>query len=129
MMWCAPAVGSYPKTTGKNLIVWEADNCYPLEHPPVRSPATSGTGLKNTGTFNQITMPNILKETEGRLLTLTINRPDKLNTLYQSTLGEVPELFTEAASDPDVGGIILTGEGKKAFVAGADLPEFAGFGP
>src|SRR3546814_5937712 len=74
-------------------------------------------------------MPNILKETEGRLLTLTINRPDKLNALNKSTLGELHELFTQAASDPDVGGIILTGAGKKAFVAGADISEFAGFGP
>jgi enoyl-CoA hydratase len=54
---------------------------------------------------------------------VTINRPDKLNALNHEVLDELRKLFGEIKNDPDVAAVILTGSGKKAFVAGADISE------
>jgi enoyl-CoA hydratase len=72
-------------------------------------------------------MSNILKSLEGSILTLTINRPDKLNALNRATIKELGEAFKEADRDVLVKAIILTGSGEKAFVAGADISEFYKF--
>lgn len=74
-------------------------------------------------------MQNILTEITDRQLLITINRPAKLNALNKATLEELHQVLTEAAADPATGGIIITGAGEKAFVAGADISEFAAFGP
>jgi len=58
------------------------------------------------------------------ILTLKINRPDKLNALNQDVLDGFSDAFTQAKSDPQVKGILLTGEGK-AFCAGADINRLA----
>ena len=58
----------------------------------------------------------------GRIATITINRPDKLNALNDATMAELGRAVDEARSNTDVGGIILTGAGR-AFVAGADIAE------
>ncbi|MBB5396988.1 enoyl-CoA hydratase/isomerase family protein [Mucilaginibacter sp. AK015] len=68
---------------------------------------------------------NILAETRGRIHYITTNRESKLNALNQFTLAELHEAFTAAFKDDSVGGIIITGAGTKAFVAGADIAEFA----
>lgn len=65
-------------------------------------------------------------KTDG-ICTITINRPDKLNALNIETITELGQAFTQAAHDEAVTGIILTGEGPKAFAAGADIAEFANF--
>ena len=70
---------------------------------------------------------NLLEELNVGILTITINRPDKLNALNKETIAEVGLAFAAAEKNPEVKGIILTGSGTKAFIAGADISEFASF--
>ena len=72
---------------------------------------------------------NILEEIEGNILTISINRPKKLNALNRETIQELHEAFKEARSNDEVKVIIITGTGEKAFVAGADISEFADYSP
>jgi enoyl-CoA hydratase len=69
---------------------------------------------------------NLLWEISDNILLLTINRADKLNALNSETIMEIQSAFTEARKTPDLKGIIITGAGEKAFVAGADISEFSG---
>lgn len=66
---------------------------------------------------------NLLIEIENRIMTITINRPDKLNALNHQTLEELQSAFAGAQTNGDVDVIILTGAGEKSFVAGADIQE------
>ena len=68
-------------------------------------------------------------EREGRIAFVVIDRPDKLNALNDATIGEIHAAFRALAADDGVGGIIVTGAGEKAFVAGADIGELATMGP
>ena len=68
---------------------------------------------------------NILLSLNNRILRITINRESKLNALNKLTLAELHVALSDALKNPEVGGIILTGAGPKAFVAGADISEFA----
>lgn len=70
---------------------------------------------------------NILSDYNNGLTTITINRPNKLNALNKDTIQELHEAFDEANNDSDTKVIIITGSGEKAFVAGADISEFADF--
>ncbi len=70
-------------------------------------------------------MPNVISKIDNQVLTITINRPDKLNALNQATLGELNDIISQAKTDPDTAAIIITGSGEKAFVAGADISELA----
>ncbi len=70
---------------------------------------------------------NILTEKKNQTLYITINRASKLNALNKATLAELHEAFKAADTDTEVRAIILTGDGTKAFVAGADITEFAHF--
>lgn len=70
---------------------------------------------------------NILEEINDGILTITINRPSKLNALNRDTIQELHDAFQEAESNDKVKVIILTGSGEKAFVAGADISEFSDF--
>lgn len=70
---------------------------------------------------------NILSTTEDGICTITVNRPDKLNALNKDTIAEIGAAVHAAAHDAEVFGIILTGSGSKAFVAGADISEFASY--
>ena len=63
----------------------------------------------------------------GSVSTVTINRPDKLNALNMEVIDQLSQCITQLDKDPSVRCIILTGEGQKAFVAGADISEFANF--
>ena len=67
---------------------------------------------------------NILLEREGHTLILTINRPTKLNALNQATLQELKEVMQMVDEDNAIRGVIITGAGDRAFVAGADISEF-----
>jgi enoyl-CoA hydratase len=69
---------------------------------------------------------NILAQTKGRIHYITINRESKLNALNQFTLAELHDAFAAAFNNNAIGGIIITGAGNKAFVAGADISEFEG---
>ena len=68
-----------------------------------------------------------VERADGRA-TVTISRPDKLNALNAETIGELDRAFRELAADDAVRGIIITGAGDKAFVAGADIAELAKMG-
>ena len=70
---------------------------------------------------------NILVTTENKIATITINRPTKLNALNKATIHELHEAFKSVEADSNVNVILLTGSGEKAFVAGADISEFANF--
>jgi len=74
-----------------------------------------------------MTYENIQVEFENNITYVTINRPNKLNALNRDTIQELHEAFTEAEEDVDTKVVILTGTGEKAFVAGADISEFADF--
>jgi len=70
---------------------------------------------------------NLLIENRERILYITINRENKLNALNKATLAELHDVITGSAHDEEVGGLIISGAGQKAFVAGADISEFADF--
>ena len=70
---------------------------------------------------------NILFEFDNGITTITINRPQKLNALNRETIQELHDAFSEADRDKDTKVIVITGSGEKAFVAGADISEFAHF--
>ncbi|CAG0907899.1 unnamed protein product, partial [Cyprideis torosa] len=72
---------------------------------------------------------NIIVETENRIGIIEINRPKKLNALNQDTIAELHQAFDQLDKDSETRAIIITGSGEKAFVAGADISEFADFGP
>src|SRR5690554_3005498 len=72
-------------------------------------------------------MNNILTQRENGLEIITINRPDKLNALNKETIQELHQAFKSADASDEVRVIIITGSGEKAFVAGADISEFANF--
>ncbi|MGZ5429499.1 MAG: enoyl-CoA hydratase/isomerase family protein, partial [Thermoanaerobaculia bacterium] len=74
-------------------------------------------------------MSVVLTEIEGRILTVTINRPEKLNALNPEVIDALDTAFESARGDEAVGGVILTGAGEKAFIAGADITIFRSFTP
>lgn len=68
---------------------------------------------------------NILVESIESIRTIIINRPDQLNALNAVTIAELSEVLQIAENDTSIKAIVLTGAGQKAFVAGADIKEFA----
>lgn len=69
----------------------------------------------------------VLSEVKNGVLIITINRPDKLNALNKQTIEELHETLAEAENHGEIRSVIITGSGNKAFVAGADIAEFANF--
>src|ERR1700722_312097 len=76
-------------------------------------------------TSNVLTFDNLLYEKNGNVAYVTVNRPKVLNALNQATFAEMGAAFEDAGSDPAIRGVILTGVGDKAFIAGADINEIA----
>jgi len=74
-----------------------------------------------------MTMKNILTTNEQGILTITINRPDKLNALNKETIQEIGQVMNSAGKDSSIRGVIITGSGAKAFIAGADIAEFSAY--
>lgn len=74
-----------------------------------------------------MTYQNILLNSEAGIQTITINRPSKLNALNSATIQELSSALQQAEVNQSIRAIILTGAGEKAFVAGADIAEFAHF--
>jgi len=70
---------------------------------------------------------NIIFETENKIAKITFNRPKALNALNADLLDEFSNALDEIAADEDIRVLILTGSGKKSFVAGADITELAAF--
>lgn len=72
-----------------------------------------------------LTFEHLLLEQAGDLAILTVNRPDKLNALNNETMAELSCAFAAIAGDASIHGLIITGAGDKAFIAGADINELA----
>ncbi|HZN08911.1 MAG TPA: enoyl-CoA hydratase-related protein [Pyrinomonadaceae bacterium] len=72
------------------------------------------------------TYETLLLERRDRVAIITINRPEKRNALNIKTREEGAALLEELRNDADVGVVVFTGAGDKAFIAGADIAEFAG---
>lgn len=72
---------------------------------------------------------NLLFEQKDDIAYITINRPDKLNALNKQAKLEIQLAFATIHDDHSVKGVILTGAGEKAFVAGSDISELAKLGP
>jgi enoyl-CoA hydratase len=68
-------------------------------------------------------------ETKDGIAFLTINRPEKLNALNDAVIQELSEAVAEIETDDEIRGVLVTGAGSKAFVAGADIAELATQGP
>jgi len=72
-----------------------------------------------------LTLKNVLYEKKGAIAYVTLNRPKVLNALNQQTWEDLRAAFEDARDDAEVRGVILTGAGDKAFIAGADIGELA----
>ena len=70
---------------------------------------------------------NIQLNIENNIALITICREKQLNALNQSVLDELSEVLNEAQKNTDVKALIITGQGNKSFVAGADIKEFQNF--
>ncbi|NNJ82705.1 MAG: enoyl-CoA hydratase, partial [Flavobacteriaceae bacterium] len=70
---------------------------------------------------------NVLVDSNNGITIITINRPTKLNALNKETIKQLHDAFKEADEDNETQVIIITGSGEKAFVAGADISEFADY--
>ena len=75
-----------------------------------------------------MTDPLQIHDADG-VRTIAVHRPDKLNALNAATLDALDRAFADAAADPAVRVVVLTGSGPKAFVAGADIAEMNGLAP
>jgi enoyl-CoA hydratase/carnithine racemase len=72
-----------------------------------------------------LTLENVLYEKRGATAYVTVNRPKVLNALNQRTWADLRTAFEDARDDAAVRGVIVTGAGDKAFIAGADISELA----
>src|SRR5215212_4672476 len=68
----------------------------------------------------------LLTSLENQILTITLNRPDKLNAINNTVMTELGVAIDEVYNNPEIKSAIITGAGAKAFVAGADISEFVG---
>lgn len=80
--------------------------------------------------LSHMSYKRLLFEASGDgIAVLTINRPEKLNALNAEVMGELEDAFARVEADPAIRGLVLTGAGDKAFVAGADIAELAAATP
>jgi enoyl-CoA hydratase len=68
----------------------------------------------------------LLTDLTDNILTVTINRPDKLNAINKDVMSELGEVVQEIYTNKDIRSAIITGAGERAFIAGADISEFLG---
>ena len=76
-------------------------------------------------TVTATTYENLILDVKDGIARVTVNRPKVLNALNEKTVREIHAVFSSLRDNPDVGVVILTGSGEKAFVAGADINELA----
>ena len=76
-------------------------------------------------TVTTTTYENLILDVKDGIARVTVNRPKVLNALNEKTVREIHAVFSSLRDNPDVGVVILTGSGEKAFVAGADINELA----
>src|SRR6266508_1601903 len=72
-----------------------------------------------------LTLENVLYEKKGAIAYVTLNRPKVLNALNRRTWEDLQTAFEDAREDSAIRGVILTGAGDKAFIAGADIGELS----
>jgi enoyl-CoA hydratase/carnithine racemase len=89
--------------------------------PVIPSPRTAPNALPRAA----LALANVLYEKKGSIASMTVNRPKVLNALNTSTWADLQTVFADAKADASVLGVILTGTGNKAFIAGADISELA----
>jgi enoyl-CoA hydratase/carnithine racemase len=87
--------------------------------------ATATAVVVENATAAALTLENVLYEKKGAIAYVTLNRPKVLNALNTPTWTDLRTAFEAARDDPAVRGVILTGAGEKAFIAGADISELA----
>jgi enoyl-CoA hydratase/carnithine racemase len=88
-----------------------------LTPSPAAAPTASPTAA--------LTLANVVYEKKGAFAYVTVNRPKVLNALNKATWADLRTAFEDARNDAAVRGVILTGAGNKAFIAGADISELA----
>ena len=76
-------------------------------------------------TTTELNLETILYAKKGAIAYVTLNRPKVLNALNKRTWEDLKAAFEDAQDDAAVRGVILTGAGDKAFIAGADISELA----
>ncbi|MBO0717982.1 MAG: enoyl-CoA hydratase/isomerase family protein [Rhizobiales bacterium] len=84
-----------------------------------------GIALRDETTTAALSLANVLYEKKNGLAYVTVNRPKVLNALNMPTWKDLRTAFEDARDDIGVRGVILTGAGDKAFIAGADIGELA----
>ena len=89
--------------------------------PLTPSPATVPNSLPRAA----LALANVKYEKKGSIACVTVNRPKVLNALNTPTWTDLQAAFEDAKADASVRGVILTGAGDKAFIAGADISELA----
>ena len=89
--------------------------------PLTASPATVPNSLPRAA----LALANLQYEKKGSIAYVTVNRPKVLNALNTPTWTDLQAAFQDAKADASVHGVILTGAGDKAFIAGADIGELA----
>src|SRR6201987_5421764 len=89
--------------------------------PSTSSPATAPSSLPKAA----LVLANVLYEKKNSIAYVTVNRPKVLNALNTPTWADLETAFQDAKADASVLGVILTGAGEKAFIAGADISELA----
>jgi enoyl-CoA hydratase/carnithine racemase len=87
--------------------------------------ATARTSSPSRASAATLTLANVLYEKKDAIAYVTVNRPKFLNALDTPTWKDLRTAFEDAQSDDTVRGVILTGAGDKAFIAGADISELA----
>src|ERR1700693_2299706 len=85
----------------------------------------SATQTLTSSPTTALTLANVLYEKKGAIAYVTVNRPTVLNALDLLTWKDLRTAFESAQNDATVRGVILTGAGNKAFIAGADINELA----
>jgi enoyl-CoA hydratase len=81
--------------------------------------------MPSVQTSDGATSDRVLVRQDGRVLTLTLNRPDVLNAIDAMMVEALDDVVGRAAGDAGVGAIVITGAGDRAFAAGADIGELA----
>jgi len=87
--------------------------------------SSPGIALVEKTTAAALNLANVLYEKKNGIAYVTVNRPKVLNALNTPTWKDLRTAFEDARDDATVRGVILSGAGNKAFVAGADIGELA----
>ena len=96
-----------------------------MASPTAMSTASSPRTLPIPSEKASLPLANVLYEKRGSIAYVTVNRPKVLNALNTPTWKDLRTAFEDARDDASVRGVILTGAGDKAFIAGADIAELA----